>query len=219
MKNQGELIKLAGKHEPIVATAIRLLDDAKLLRKSKRYPTATAMAVLSMEEVGKLVLYHDAFKLQRKMQMSQNSTRNHAKKQSMVAGLLIGNLLIDEVDELIKVADSTKASDFASGKLTRQDLVRLIGSIDRELYVQDNPGKLKNYRHHGFLIDLAAGYFDCLKQHSFYADVDHRGTWSDSSDKIDRQMADKSLQLAQVAINTAHRAMKCYEWQLAHWRF
>lgn len=38
------------------ANALRLLDDAKLLLDARRYPSATALAILSMEERGKVVI-------------------------------------------------------------------------------------------------------------------------------------------------------------------
>jgi len=38
------------------ANALRLLDDAKLLLEAERYPSATALAILSMEERGKVII-------------------------------------------------------------------------------------------------------------------------------------------------------------------
>ncbi len=38
------------------ANALRLLDDAKLLLDARRYPSATALAILSMEERGKVII-------------------------------------------------------------------------------------------------------------------------------------------------------------------
>lgn len=38
------------------ANALRLLDDAKLLLDAQRYPSATALAILSMEERGKVII-------------------------------------------------------------------------------------------------------------------------------------------------------------------
>jgi AbiV family abortive infection protein len=38
------------------ANALRLLDDAKLLLEAGRYPSATALAILSMEERGKVII-------------------------------------------------------------------------------------------------------------------------------------------------------------------
>ena len=56
-----ELVELSGRQSPILLNATRLLDDARVLRKQRRYASATALAVLSIEEVGKFVMTHPHF--------------------------------------------------------------------------------------------------------------------------------------------------------------
>lgn len=65
-----------------VRNARRLADDAKIMLDSSRYPTAVALAILSIEETGKLPILRgiavesDDYTLQRKWK----TYRNHQKK-------------------------------------------------------------------------------------------------------------------------------------------
>lgn len=212
-------LRLAGSYAPIVQRAFRLHDDATLLRASRKYPSATALAVLSMEEVGKLMLHHEAFEDHRSKaaDMPSHPTRSHSKKQKLTAGLLVGNLLISEVEHLIRVANQSRLDDLRAGSIDRAEMTRLIGSIDRYGFNEVPQGRMKNYKHHGFLIDFAAGRFDALKQACFYADVDSKGHWADASSKISRAIADKICKMSGVALNAVYSAMKHHEWRKSHW--
>ncbi|MGE4049384.1 MAG: AbiV family abortive infection protein, partial [Acetobacteraceae bacterium] len=73
-------------HTPIVANAARLLADSKLLLNHSRYASATALAVLALEELGKVILNlwgDPPYGARRHKRMS-----DHLRKQRAVASLL-----------------------------------------------------------------------------------------------------------------------------------
>ena len=216
LEKRQEAFVLAGEFAPIVQSAFRLYDDAKVLRASRAYPSAAALAVLSIEEVGKFMLHHEAFQDNHALSTgaSTQSLRSHRKKQEMTASLLIGNLLLSETEHLLGLTVITRASDVFSGRIEWEKLTKAIGSIDKRALMKD---RLKNYKHHGFLIDLAAGRFDVLKQSCFYSDIDSRGQWAEAGFKIDRTTSDKVIKLSHVALNKVYKAMKSHEWQKANW--
>ena len=72
---------------PIVSNAARLLRDAKLLADNERFASAFALAVLALEEIGKVVLaFWDTSKQTAK---SPNRLSSHIKKQTAVSSFCI----------------------------------------------------------------------------------------------------------------------------------
>jgi AbiV family abortive infection protein len=78
----------------VAANAARLLLDAELLAENSRCASAFALAVLAMEEVGKLVLTRWS-----KSAPLANGRRLtfHIRKQTAVAHLLAAPMIIDEI--------------------------------------------------------------------------------------------------------------------------
>ncbi|MEM1191776.1 MAG: AbiV family abortive infection protein [Pseudomonadota bacterium] len=73
------------------ANALRLLGDAKLLLDAKRYPTATALAILSLEEQGKITILKRFALLSDpdEVKLAWKEYRNHRSKN---AGWIIPQL-------------------------------------------------------------------------------------------------------------------------------
>ena len=210
-----ETLALAGDFAPIVQSALRLHDDAKVLRASRAYASAAALAILSIEEVGKFMLHHEAFQDHHALSggLSKHTVRSHRKKQEMSASLLIGNVGIDEIDRLLGLI-GTRAPDLKKGRVPWEQLTKSIGSIDKK-HLGKNKSKYNN--HYAYLIDIAAGRFDSLKQRCFYSDVDNCGRWTDASVKIDRATSDKVIKMSQVALNRAYSELKHHKWRALHW--
>ena len=74
------------------ANALRLLDDAKLLLEAERYPSATALAILSMEERGKVIILKHLALVKEPLDVkgAWREYRNHRAKN---AGWIIPNLV------------------------------------------------------------------------------------------------------------------------------
>lgn len=207
-------MRLAGEFAPIIENATRLCDDAKRLRASRSYASATALAILSMEELGKLMLYHDAFdQVRSAASIAQaKSTRSHKRKQELAASLLIGNLLISEVEHLAGFARKDQLKELEKNQFNILNVAKFVGSIDKVAYQVMRPDRPKKFRHHGFLIDLAAGQFEKLKQECIYSDCDGHGRWINPAGKVNRETADKVIGLAHVALNSIRSNMSQYEW-------
>jgi AbiV family abortive infection protein len=76
----------ADKNTPIVANAARLLRDAKLLNEHGRHASAFALAALSLEEIGKVIL--------RLWDVQQRKGYDHLSKQRAVASLLLAQFVV-----------------------------------------------------------------------------------------------------------------------------
>ena len=84
---------------PIIANAARLLKDAKLLVDHERYASAFALAVLALEEIGKVLLElwgNPEAPPNRKQRLSA-----HIKKQAAVSSLLLAESVTNELGEEI----------------------------------------------------------------------------------------------------------------------
>jgi AbiV family abortive infection protein len=71
----------------VVVNATRLFDDAQLLRDHGRYASAFALAVLTLEEIGKLVL----------RSWDVRGTTNHIRKQRAVSSLLLAQVAVTKL--------------------------------------------------------------------------------------------------------------------------
>jgi AbiV family abortive infection protein len=76
------------KGTAIVANAARLLSDAKLLKDHERHVSAFALAVLALEEIGKLLL--------KLWGVTERKGYDHLSKQRAVASLLLARFVAKE---------------------------------------------------------------------------------------------------------------------------
>jgi AbiV family abortive infection protein len=72
----------------ILGNATRLLNDARLLVDHHRYASAFALAVLGVEEIGKLLL--KGWEAEKPLAEPKGRTTAHVRKQAAVAALLLG---------------------------------------------------------------------------------------------------------------------------------
>jgi AbiV family abortive infection protein len=75
----------------IVGNARRLLTDAEILLRDERYPTALAIAILTVEEVGKVYL--------EKWQPEKKSRTYHSQKQSILGSFYLAVAADDALRE------------------------------------------------------------------------------------------------------------------------
>lgn len=128
----------------VVENAARLLSDAKLLLDNGRTASAFALAVLGVEEIGKIILTLWNASAPLPARMSQNSS--HRRKQAAVAALLLGVKVIQEV------ADSAIDDPISE---------ELVGRVARALHSSE---------HGWFSAAVAMGALDKTKQLALYRD-------------------------------------------------
>ncbi|MCK1723577.1 AbiV family abortive infection protein [Bradyrhizobium sp. 141] len=75
----------------ILGNATRLLDDARLLVEHRRYASAFALALLGVEEIGKVLL--KSWEAEGPLAKAKERKTAHVLKQAAVANLLVGALL------------------------------------------------------------------------------------------------------------------------------
>ncbi|MGY3124998.1 AbiV family abortive infection protein [Bradyrhizobium sp. S3.14.4] len=76
----------------ILGNATRLLNDARLLVSHNRYASAFALAVLGVEEIGKVLL--KSWEAERPLAKAKERQSLHIRKQTAVASLLLGALTV-----------------------------------------------------------------------------------------------------------------------------
>jgi AbiV family abortive infection protein len=83
----------------IIANAARLLKDAKLLLDHGRYASAFALAILALEEIGKVVL--DLWGRPEASPKPSKRPSAHVRKQAAVSSLLLAESVTKEWGELV----------------------------------------------------------------------------------------------------------------------
>ena len=89
----------APKQTAIVANAARLLKDAKLLVDNERCASAFALAVLALEEIGKVIL--DLWGTEAQTAKGRPALSSHKKKQTAVSALLLANHATTTLNDVI----------------------------------------------------------------------------------------------------------------------
>jgi AbiV family abortive infection protein len=78
----------------VIENAARLLSDAKLLADHSRFASAFALALLALEEVGRLIL--DAWEAEGPLAPARRRSK-HLRKQAAVACLLLGGYCVKKL--------------------------------------------------------------------------------------------------------------------------
>ncbi|MGR9200178.1 AbiV family abortive infection protein [Rhizobium leguminosarum] len=192
----------AGPQAPIIFNAIRLFDDACVLRKDQKYASATALAILGIEEVGKFVLTHEHFRsrAQSRGPRERNAKFTHREKQWAAALMIRDTMGIHEIGALLDLAGFKFVLVPQGAKpenaLTMEKVISGIkdGPLD-DLLNNTNFGE-----HLKFLVHLLRGKYDDIKQKCFYVDDDRNGTIISGPHDIDRMTCDGAMRTARKAI-------------------
>jgi hypothetical protein len=80
----------------IMANAARLLADAKLLANHTRFASAFALAVLGVEEIGKVIL--DIWETAEPLPTPKIRKSSHLRKQSAVGSVLLASFALSTVE-------------------------------------------------------------------------------------------------------------------------
>ena len=192
LRGSGWLEELA-RADARLRNACRLLQDAELLRRHRRYPSATALAVLSLEETGKFwqtsAFNRDA------VTTTSRADRSHGHKQAAVASVLFGTLDISEAEKFAgrfgyELKLRWKGDTEPRGKTT--------GELLAEVRAGNSPSGDDP------IVALLRGEFDHLKQACFYTDPTREG-WSEPVDAVNRKLADSVISLVRKALRAIHR--------------
>ena len=92
----------------------------------------------------------------------------------------------------------TQKSGGRPGRLSPADI---IVAIDEQDFANHIGKKIRRSAHHRFVINLARGDFDKMKQEALYADFCDDGSLRDPIKRIDRSKAEKLIRLAGGAIH------------------
>jgi AbiV family abortive infection protein len=197
----------------ILENARRLLTDAEILFKAGRYPTALAIAILSVEESGKA--YLDVCLRHNLLGDETRSATYHATKQKV-----LGSFYHADIADQIMRAWATKmaGAKFEEGRTFRDwakskgfpfpddDYVGCFGFLGwalTEPELRETAQEIRQIvldliiatitRHpHGKLSERAArGEIDALKKRALYLDADAAGRIKSHPAEIGREMAER----------------------------
>ncbi|MDX8469218.1 AbiV family abortive infection protein [Mesorhizobium sp. VK23B] len=210
-----DIASWSGPQAPIIFNAIRLLDDACVLRKDRRYASATALAILSIEEIGKFVLTHERFRsrVPPRESRERNARFTHREKQ-WAAALMVRDVMgMDEITALINLAGfELVLVQRDSDPENNPTMEKIISGIKDES-LDDFLAKSYFGEHLKFLVHLLRGQFDNVKQKCFYVDDDRNGLIISGPDQIDRRTCDGAMRTAKKAIWATKVELRRY------WRF
>ncbi|MDF0664360.1 MULTISPECIES: AbiV family abortive infection protein [unclassified Rhizobium] len=212
-----DIVYLGGHQAPIFLNAIRLLDDARVLRKQRRYASATALAVLSIEEVGKFVLTHPYFRseITARRPGGRNAKFSHREKQWAAAQMVQGFMGIHEIGALIHLAGyklTLVAKD--ADRKPSPSMVEVISTIE-EADVDDFLVANSDFGPHlRFPVHLLQGKYDDVKKKCFYVDADGQGAIISGPDEIDRETCDSAMRTASKAISATKLGLRRHRFTL-----
>jgi AbiV family abortive infection protein len=187
----------------IAANARRLLQDAELLAQARRHPTAMALAILAIEEVGKYFLVRWSSEPRRKWR----GRKSHQEKQSVVATFNLAKAAIREVEAAAEHAGFSRTeagardllgmltqmrhiAEYRSWALAEEErLVELVAGAMAEA----DAGTLSSRKSRLGLIDAA-------KQQCLYVDLDVTGAVASSPEQITEADTQAWLQHARDAV-------------------
>ncbi|MBA3040410.1 MAG: AbiV family abortive infection protein [Alphaproteobacteria bacterium] len=165
--------KLA-KVAPIVANAKRLLADAKIMFEAKSYRTATALAVLSIEEMGKACLVYWKLHGFEFLTSNQIVKATHIQKQRVLSAYYF-------------YTEAKPIMDAGLKDMTGEHLIATMNGVADSKYR---------------LIEFVTktGSFDTVKQLGFYVDLDDDLTPFTLHEEMGEVDATQQIQEAEVAV-------------------
>lgn len=212
-----DIARWGGRYAPILFNAVRLLDDAKILRVERRYASAIGLAVLSLEETGKFVLSHDHFNeaVPSPVRRKGGSAFTHKQKQRAAAKMVSGVMGFHEIKALGELAGfklgwvSVEAPKIPGP--TEEDIISGIKDRAIENFIENSDFGA----HLKFFVYLMKGKYDDIKQQCFYVDEHRIAEGISGPDRIDRDTCDGALRIAGKAIWATKTELRRYSQRLA----
>lgn len=177
--------------ESIASNAKRLLSDAELLAAAGRFPTSTALAILSIEEAGKYFAVR--WNIADDARFGAANLRSHRMKQSLAFSAQMSHELLDNLEEIIHSLGYRlhfPAADNASSEPPPEALslaeFEEAHSVDLSKILAS---RLAKSNFHLLSTDVKKGMFDRIKQSGFYVDFDDDGLIRSTPDNLTRKHA------------------------------
>lgn len=157
--NADGLMFMADKHTLVIGNAARLLADAKLLVDHERFASAFVLAVLGLEEIGKVVLelWAHVGPLTRPIERRTS----HVRKQAAVGALLLASFAVNELSDL-------EVSAERAGDLIDRLSKAFRNSSEGNFFSNAQGGILEKTKHLGMYRD------DWLEEASLHAEQFHK---------------------------------------------
>ena len=118
--------------EPLMDNAMRLVEDAVLLRDNQRYASASVLGVIALEEVGKLA--HDVWKT---LGIEPTTTRRnwHLRKQSAACSLVLARAIAPDIVGLLDAGrgDDEEAIATMAARVSGLGAARRLAGAERGL--------------------------------------------------------------------------------------
>lgn len=198
--------KKAVSLKAVSVNAERLLNDAEYLYEGGRWASATALAILSMEEVGKHFITKRDYK---------KTKLHHSKKQAIIGSFYLMRALIYSLGHYIqqKGYDFEISGETEEEKKTqfRRGLSKLITARLDE-FADFTSKDVKNYEFSDLVEKAETGQIDKIKQSALYADLGSNGVLISNPSKITQEIALEWIEHARFALsicqNKIHRTQK-----------
>ncbi|MBP7338172.1 AbiV family abortive infection protein [Niveispirillum sp.] len=190
----------------IIENAERLLEDARILRKHRRYASTVAFTVLCLEEVAKFVSLNEA-------QFCNGGLSNkidHKEKHRFIGKYLAGDLNLHEVSAILDHYGYTLKLSPIEETEYRDSLSEKLPELLAGLAGDELPDAVKaNTRRSSFISTVAgviAGHYNAMKKKAIYSEILERP--GDGPAAIDRKTADLLLRLANKSVNRVRQRMR-----------
>jgi hypothetical protein len=154
--------------EQILENANRLIEDAEILFSHDRFASAFGLAVLSLEEVGKLLLRlwaSDPLMIREKRKYGY-----HRVKQNVVACLYMANRSVVGIVQYLE-SQGLDREKSRRGEPLPHELHEVVGNLwDNEEVFEFMAKAIRESKWHNFHQYATAGVLDKTKQCAFYLD-------------------------------------------------
>jgi AbiV family abortive infection protein len=199
VKRLGIVEEFGGSFLNMLKNAIKLLHDAQLLRRHRRYASATALAILSIEESGKFLAHEtEVLNIGRSpITQKKNHALRHKTKQKLSAHAIISMMPLSDITKILELS-GYKTEIVPIGTKKRVSLAEALEDSAKSLRKNIDEINTKNRKHLHFTLSLLRGEFDDLKKQCLYVDVTDDG--QTITPIIDRPTADIAIKLANAAI-------------------
>ena len=189
----------------ILANAERLLYDAELLFKNERYASASSLAILALEEIGKIYLIG----LGEIERQKNDRISPHRKKQEYANALLIAGPAITAISDFLKEENLPDGPVSAVAFLlavvqcekdAETDEDRAAFRELKERIEQEIKARLKDSEAARTSQSIYRGQANITKQAGFYCDVNADGKVLCDPLQISKEQANEWLERAQVVV-------------------
>lgn len=197
------MTRLTDTQLQVRANAIALYDSAELLHEHGHYPRAVSLAILAIEECGKLIMLRHSDPAPK--------LRVHSEKQSIAGSRLDADILTRALDkfygehelELRSIKSLLKDPKWQG--VTEEEIIKISDGVIKEHKVEEFMADVL-YEHGDleFVQQSKSGSVDVIKQNGFYVDIDKQGNIVSTPSDMGEEVSSEYLQKAKKHIDHAN---------------